>query len=400
VGHVQDRWYVDRDGARVRTDRHGRGQRWRARVRTPDRGEVARSFARKVDAEQWVREQEGAQDRGLWIDPRAGRQTLEEWAGRWLAGQTFDASTREAVETRLRVHVLPELGHLELRALRPSTVQTWVAGRSRTLAPSTVRGLLGTLSTVLAAAVADGLLAVNPAAAASVKAPKVPGRRVVPWTAERVAAVIDGHPARWRAVPIVAAGCGLRQGEVFGLAVEDVDFLRRTVTVRRQVKLLHGRPVFGPPKGTRERDVPLPDAVAVALSEHLRAVPAVEVAAPWGELDGPERTVRLVFRAERGGPVVRHGYNRRVWGPALDAAGVPRGREAGMHQLRHYFASALLEGGVSIRAVASYLGHTDPAFSLRVYAHLMPEAEDRARAAADAALGGATARVRPVQESP
>ena len=58
-----------------------------------------------------------------------------------------------------------------------------------------------------------------------------------------------------------------------------------------------------------------------------------------------------------------------------------------MHALRHYFASATLEGGVSIRAVADYLGHADPGFTLRIYAHLMPEAEDRARSAVDDALG-------------
>lgn len=53
--------------------------------------------------------------------------------------------------------------------------------------------------------------------------------------------------------------------------------------------------------------------------------------------------------------------------------------------LRHHFASVLLEGGVSIRAVAEYLGHHDPGFTLRTYAHLMPESEDRARLAIDLA---------------
>ena len=59
-----------------------------------------------------------------------------------------------------------------------------------------------------------------------------------------------------------------------------------------------------------------------------------------------------------------------------------------MHALRHFYASALLEDGVSIRAVADYLGHNDPGFTLRTYAHLMPSSEHRARAAVDRALGG------------
>lgn len=65
---------------------------------------------------------------------------------------------------------------------------------------------------------------------------------------------------------------------------------------------------------------------------------------------------------------------------------MPDTRENGMHALRHYFASVLLEGGVSIRAVAAYLGHADPGFTLRTYTHLMPTAEDRIRETIRAAL--------------
>lgn len=50
-------------------------------------------------------------------------------------------------------------------------------------------------------------------------------------------------------------------------------------------------------------------------------------------------------------------------------------RSNGMHALRHHYASVLLDGGVSIRAVADYLGHADPGFTLRTYAHLVPNSE-------------------------
>ena len=57
-----------------------------------------------------------------------------------------------------------------------------------------------------------------------------------------------------------------------------------------------------------------------------------------------------------------------------------------MHVLRHYFASALLEDGVSIKALAEYLGHADAGFTLRTYTHMMPASEDRMRKAVDRAL--------------
>jgi transposase len=62
-----------------------------------------------------------------------------------------------------------------------------------------------------------------------------------------------------------------------------------------------------------------------------------------------------------------------LWHPARAKAGVPEAHDNGMHALRHFFASVVLDGGASIRAVAEWLGHEDPGFTLRVYAHLLPK---------------------------
>lgn len=138
-------------------------------------------------------------------------------------------------------------------------------------------------------------------------------RRVLPWSTQQVQQVTAAHPERYQAVRMVAAGCGLRQGEVFGLAVEDVDFLGRCVLVRQQVKLLHGKPIFAPPKGGKTREVLLPETVAFALAEHLRRYPPVEVALPWRTLDGKARAAALVFSTRERGPVTRRHYNVNVW---------------------------------------------------------------------------------------
>ena len=81
-------------------------------------------------------------------------------------------------------------------------------------------------------------------------------------------------------------------------------------------------------------------------------------------------------------------FNRNYWKAALDACDVPSGRyENGMHDLRHFFASKLLEQGVSIKAVAEWLGHTDPAFTLATYTHLMPSSDERTRQAIEHVYG-------------
>src|SRR5580693_9738637 len=87
-------------------------------------------------------------------------------------------------------------------------------------------------------------------------------------------------------------------------------------------------------------------------------------------------------------------YCETVWKPALAKAGLiatpvrdrrsrrryVTTRKEGIHQLRHYYASVMLAGGVSIKELTEYLGHSDPAFTLRVYAHMLPCSYDRARA--------------------
>ena len=246
--------------------------------------------------------------------------------------------------------------------------------------------MFANLSAILQAAVDDGAIARNPCRAGSVKPPPPDRRTVVPWPAERVAAVAAALPDHYRALMAVAAGLGLRQGECFGLAVDDVDFLRGVVHVRRQVRIVGSRLSFAPPKTGKTRDVPLPESVALRLAAHLQAWPAVAVTLPWREPAGRPETVRLPFTTRERTALDRTYFNRHIWKPALEAAGVPTTRDNGMHAARHYYASTLLEDGVSIRAVAEYLGHHDPDLTLRVYAHLMPSSEDRARQAVDRAL--------------
>lgn len=242
--------------------RPGRAKPYEARWRDPDGRERSRSFGRKLDAQRFLATVEADKLRGSYVDPSAGRVTLQAFAERWLTTQTTDPATVEAVTSRLRVHVYPHLGCYELRAIRPSVLQSWLAQLQTTLAPTYVRVILANVSAILGAAVEDGMLAKNPASSKAVRAPRLDAARVVPWSTERVDHVTAAHPERYGAVPAVAAGCGLRQGEVFGLAVEDVDFLGRWLLVRQQIKLLHGKPVFAPPKGGKTREVPLPEVVA------------------------------------------------------------------------------------------------------------------------------------------
>jgi integrase len=388
MAHVQDLWFRESGGEKIPTARHSHGKRWQARWLDPNGKPRTRLFARKVDADTHVAAMRADVARGTYIDPAAGKVRLRDYAEQWFAAQTSDPSSRQQVKHRLTGHIYPALGDRELRTLMPSMVRAWLRELSRTLAPNTVRAIYTTLSAILSAAVEDDLIRKNPCASSSVKLPAAPRRKVVPWPLERVEAIREALPPQYRATVDAGAGVGMRQGEVFGLAVDDIDWLRGVVHVVRQVRIVDGALVFAPPKGGKERDVPLAEEVGLRFAAHVQLFPAREVTLPWREPGGKPVTARVLFTSARGGAVNRTTFNEYVWRPALEAVGVTPTRETGMHQLRHWFASVQLDAGTSIRALAEYLGHHDPGFTLRTYTHLMPASEDRARKAIDQAFRG------------
>ncbi|GAA1005498.1 hypothetical protein Aple_051180 [Acrocarpospora pleiomorpha] len=401
AGHVQDRWYKTVTGPdgkpkRERTDRYGTGKRYRARYTGPDGTEKSQSFPdrQKRLAEEWLARIEADMSRGHYLDPRAGRITFGQYAEQWLSSLTTDLNTRSSVVTQIRRHAIPHLGSRPLESFQPSHIREWLSALEGTLPQSSYRRVIfSNVSAVFTAAIDDGVLSKNPCAARSVSAPAPARRRVQPWTAERVFEVRAALPARYQAMTDLGGGCGLRQGEIFGLPLDEVDFDGGWLHVAHQVKVISGHLVFAPPKREKERDVPLPDRVASALREHVKQFPPAEVTLPWRTPDGPPLTKLLVFTRDRGGPVRRTDFNAYSWKPALEAAGVippPRdgarhqaAREHGMHALRHFYASVLLDAGESIKALSQYLGHSDPGFTLRVYTHLMPSSEGRTRRAVD-----------------
>lgn len=296
---------------------------------------------------------------------------------------------------RLRLHALPHLGSRPLGSFQPAHIRAWTRTLEEAGVPgSYARVIYGNVRAVLSAAVDDGYLSRNPCDAGSVRAPAAEAKGIVPWHADRVFAVRAGLPARFGAMVDLAAGCGQRQGEVFGLAADAVSFDTQTLHILLQVKLVGGQPVFAPPKCNKLRDVPLPDTVAAALKLHMEAHPPTEVTLPWQVPDGPPVTRHLLFTTPSGQAVRRSDFNRHAWKPALAVAGVIptpgkgqgylAAREHGMHALRHFYASVLLDAGKSIKAVSEYLGHADPGFTLRIYTHLMPSSRDRTRKAINA----------------
>ena len=122
-------------------------------------------------------------------------------------------------------------------------------------------------------AVADEAIKKNPAKSSVVQVPGHQASEIQVWADQVIARLIDAHPDSLRVLPELAASCGMREGEPFGLAVEDFDFDEKVVRVRRQIKNLGGVYIFALPKNDRERIVPLSDWAIRVIKRHIEKYP-------------------------------------------------------------------------------------------------------------------------------
>jgi integrase len=290
----------------------------------------------------------------------ATRQSFEDFAREWLdgyqgrTGRGFTESSRGAYRRALDHYAVPFFRGWRLADVEPRDVRRFAKHlEGQGLAPSSVVKNLVPLKAMLATAAEDGALRSNPAAGL-----RVNGRRadedeepeVKAMTRAELGTLLSEVPEEWRLFFELLAHTGLRISEALGLEWSDVEFgARPRLRVRRQcyrgdVRRLKSR--------NGRRDLPL----STGMARRLWA------ARPAGA-EGP------VF-ATRTGTRYSDRNVRRVLDLATERARVPW---VSFHAFRHTCASMLFEGGKNVRQVAEWLGHADPAFTLRTYVHLMDE---------------------------
>lgn len=349
---------------------------FQARWRDEQGRQRKKSFTKKGDADRHAATVEADKARGIYVEP--SKITVAEYARTWAGTRPHRPTTARRTELMIRLHIEgTRLGGRKLAEVRPSEVQAWATDRSQVLAPTTARQAVGLLRSVYAAAVLDRLVASSPVV--RIRLPRHERERVVPLSVEQVMALAEAMPTRYRAMVLTQAGLGLRIGELLGLRVPDVDFLRRTVRVEWQ--FTSGSKERSEPKTPRSRrTIPAPQVVLDAIAGHLASYPA--------GADG------AVFTTTAGTPLGHVYYGHNLFRKAVASAGLSEGTTS--HDLRHHFASLLLAAGESVIAVAERLGHDDAALVLSTYGHLMPDSEDRTRRAVDAAWGAAAESCAPV----
>lgn len=340
--------------------------RWRARYRDEAGREHSRHFPRRADAQQWLDQVRASVVTGQYVDPAAGRVSFSDYFAEWAIRQIWESTTDRAM--RLAAGSVT-FADVPLHRLRRSHVEHWVkAMDARGLAPGTIRTRFHNVRSVLRAAVRDRLIASDPSAGVPLPRTRRRDRAMQLPTPEQVGDVLAWADDRFASLFALCAFGGLRLGEAAAVQVGDVDFLRRTVDVHRQVQRAGGGAVeVRLPKYGSERTVFLPDLLTSQLSRHVQLYCPPGVRQAW------------LFTMPTGDPPHQNTVGHQ-WRLACRSAGV---NGVTLHDLRHFYASALIASGCDVVTVQRALGHAKATTTLSTYAHLWPTAEDRTRHAAD-----------------
>jgi integrase len=329
--------------------------------------------------------------------------TFGAYAQSWIAGRAnLKPGTRGTYEAILGVYagapkgrwqrgqlshqLVNVFGPRPLASLSVSDVNAWLA--SAPGKPKTKRNALTLLTQLFADAVEDRVIARNPLKGSrTLQRPRAihegDERALMIPSAADVNRILDACPPEASAWLQTLAMTGMRLGESLALRWGDVEPEAQRLHVRHS---LAGGRLQVPKSRASRRTIDIGDQLVAGLAAHRRARYGEATPAPDA----------YVFASAAGGPGDPDNLRHRVWEPTLRAVGLAGIR---LHDLRHFYASTLLQQGESVVYVAKQLGHGSASITLKVYAHVLPgerRAANRLEAGLAALRGSAAVAIEPV----
>ena len=296
--------------------------------------------------------------------------TVMDCAGRWLrtyVKNSLAKSTYQSYESALRLHILPVMGECPMDQIRRADIKDLIYRKmGEGLDPKTIRNITTCLSSLMTHAMEDEIIPANPAFRMGRHYRKKPKQRdqINPLTREELSLVLETARAHYSShypTLLCAARTGLRMGELLAVQWGDLDFNGGFIEVRRAWV----RGELKAPKSGKSRRVDMSIQLMDTLKRLMTSRKEEALKKGWKSV--PE----WVFCNEEGGPLDKDNLRKRVFYKCLEKAGVRRVR---FHDLRHTYASLLLQQGESPQYVQSQLGHHSIQVTVDIYGHLIPGA--------------------------
>ena len=280
-------------------------------------------------------------------------ELVKKWKEDYLTVQQrlgrLKPSTLRSYQSNLDGHIAPFFGAMALSEVRLASVQEFIkALLGKGLSPKTIGNVIVILKEMFKHAVQWGHLDANPVQ--YVERPRGEDKEMDVFTPDEIRRLLGAQDEPLLTLLLTAVLTGMRQGELFGLQWEDIDFARDVIHVRRS--LWHG--TLGTPKSRRSRRaIDMPPTLEQALQQQSTS-----------------RRSEFVFCSERGTPLDADNFRHREFPAALRRAELRRIR---FHDLRHTYTSLLIAHGAHPKYIQAQLGHASIQTTLDRYGHLMPQ---------------------------
>lgn len=292
---------------------------------------------------------------------RPGRvATLAEFVERWRADVLVQhkPSTVQAAESHLRTHIIPLLGSRRLEDLTPEIQQSFITGLSKTLQRKTVLNVMATLSAILNTAKRWGYICEGVDFSRLAFPAKGERIRARFFTADQARRIIEASEEPFATIFAVAAMTALRPGELLGFKIEDLDFERGVIFVRRSAWYSK---LQSPKNDGSIRALPMPKPLASRLKAYLQ--------------DWCPNPAGLLFATANGTPLCANNVVQRELWPVLDKLKISR---CGLKAFRHMHASLLVDEGAPVTVAQAQLGHADPRVTIGIYSHVIGDSHRNA----------------------
>ncbi len=364
-----------------RPERKG-GKQWVAQIILENGRTRQRYFKTQEEADIALNEMLYEQRRGMLAT--VPNQTLKQHLENWLENiQKHAVRINHYINTRtiIRKHILPLLGHIQLRQLNEQHIQSLYAQKlDEKKSAKTIHHIHDVLHKALAQAVTWRLVVRN--VCDGVTLPRLSRYEYPVLTeeqAQKLLEVMRGH--RFEVLLALALTTGMRHGELLSLHWQDINFERGTLQVRRSVSRVRGQgyKVFEPKTPRGRRMLTLPLFVLDMLKQHrvIQEEVMQKAGIQWQDHD-------LVF-CNQYGSFLRPDRVRKQFQKLLAEAGLPYMR---VHDLRHSAATLLISMGVPVKVVQEILGHSNISTTLNIYSHVLPGMQDEAMGKWDHLFGG------------
>ena len=318
----------------------------------------------KTESKDILRDIEDRLSRGTYI-PESKIPTFAEVASDWLKYKrpNLRASTWANYEGYTRNH-FNDLDPVKINRITTANIEKFVTDRqNQGMHIKTLRRILMTVGQIMAYAVRHKYIDSNPVRDA--ERPKSQGNEkkqiIRILSPAEIKALLEAEQnLKYKTLFMLAIFSGARQGELLGLKWPDVDWKNNQIHIQRTY---NNKAWYDTKTETSNRKIDIGPATITALKKW-------KLPCPISELD-------LIFPNEAGNPINHDNMCRRYFKPALKKAGLGKVR---FHDLRHTYASLLIEQGENIKYIQTQLGHSNPTMTLNVYAHLMrPYNQESAR---------------------